>query len=126
MADDVDCLLTATFGQKPLLCNRVMKCKDFIFDDENSLQTFLTLSELGKQKFNGRYKGAGGDVLDQLQLTWGVDPDFEGHYMTDYNLLHNTLVDERTAWRDIYTTTVFTSRYYLLLQKRISTTSRHS
>ena len=35
--------------KKPLLCYRGIKHNDFVFDDEDGLSIFLTLSEQGKQ-----------------------------------------------------------------------------
>ncbi len=49
----------------------------------------------------------GGDLLTQLHFTWGVDVDFEGDYLHDYQLLNNDLVDDRTSWKDKYSTTLF-------------------
>ena len=108
MADSVSrCLQEATFGGKPLLCYRGIKCKDFLFDDEDSLTTFLSLSEQGKEEFTKSYKVGSCDLLTQLHFAWGMDLDFEGDYLDDYQLLNNDLVKERTAWRDKYTTALY-------------------
>ena len=52
MALDVSCCLRrASFGGKPLHCYRGIKNSDYIFDDEQSLHTFLSLSEDKKEVY---------------------------------------------------------------------------
>ena len=82
MADEVSkCLQAATFGGKQLQCYRGIKCEDFLFDNEDSLTSFLSLSE---QDSTTTYKVRSGDLLTQLHFAWGVDLDFEGDYLHDY------------------------------------------
>ena len=38
------------------MCYQNMDHHDFVFNDEDGLSTFLTLSEQGKQEFNKTYK----------------------------------------------------------------------
>ena len=42
--------------QRRIVCYQNMDHHDFVFDDEDGLSTFLTLSEQGKQEFNKTYK----------------------------------------------------------------------
>ena len=72
-----------------------------------SLTTILSLSELVKEEFTNNYKVRSCDLLTQLHFAWGMDLHFEGDYLHDYQLLNNDFVKERTAWRDKYTTALY-------------------
>ena len=79
MATEVKkCIGTATFGKKVLLCQRGIKQHQYLFNDEESLHTFLSLSEHNKQQYTNSYLVRDRELLGQLGFTWGVDPLFEG------------------------------------------------
>jgi len=81
MAEEVcSCIQSATFNRKYLLYFRGIKTKDFLFDDEEKLVTFLSLSEQAKQDFTDTYKVKYGKLLSELNTVWGVNPDFTGDY----------------------------------------------
>ena len=77
----------------------------------------MSLSEQGKQEFDGIYQVRKCDLLTKLHQLWGIPLDFEGNYLHDYKLLNNELTSERTAWTDKYTTALF-SPFYSLDSKR--------
>ena len=107
MAEEVEkCIRTAQFGKKPLLCYRGVRSEDFLFNDEERLHSFLSLSEQRKEDSNGKYKVRDVELLHQLHFIWGVDVTFKGDYYEDYKLLNN-YCSERTAWKDKYTTVLF-------------------
>ena len=79
MANEVTkCLRTASFGGKSLLCYRGIKRKDFLFDDEDRLNSFLSFSEHGKQEFCGSYAIKSGELLTQVHVAWDVNTEFQG------------------------------------------------
>ncbi len=96
------CINQATFGGNPLLCYRGFPPDNFAFDDEPALRNFLTLNE--ESKMESIYIAKNNSIVDELHMAWGLDLDFKGQYSTDYKLLQNDLVEERTSWRDKYTT----------------------
>lgn len=49
--------------------------------------------------------------------TWGVDLDFEHTYLQDYNIIMNTSTEQRTAWIDKYTTSLFTPSHTTITRK---------
>ena len=104
------CIFGGSFGSRPLHAYRGVKRTDFIFTDEEQLQTFLELNEEGKmQFFQAKYTAKPGEVLTTLQFQWEVDEQFEGDYRKDYQSLHNELIEDvRTAWADKYTAAVYT------------------
>ena len=119
MAEDViNCIKTAQFGKKPLLCSRGVKQSDFIFDDESTMHSFLSLSEQGKENFKVKYKALPVDLLDQLHFIWGVDTNFKGEYYDDYRLVQNDL-PEKTAWTDKYSTTIFSPSHDISCRRMI-------
>ena len=66
----------------------------FIFKDENRLQTFLTLSEDGKQEFlPSSYYAEDGTIKDCLNLNWNISGEFFGSYMKDHNTIQNAGVN---------------------------------
>ena len=101
------CLRTASFGGKYLLCYRGIKRKDFLFDDEDRLNSFLSFSEHGKQEFCGSYAIKSGELLTQLHVAWDVNTEYQGDYMSDYKLINNTFMSETTAWKDKYSTILY-------------------
>ena len=109
MATEVShCLRRASFGGKALYSYRGIKNTDYIFDDEESLHTFLSLGEEKKEDYPcGIYKPKQNKLFDEMQLLWNVNQKFEGSYISDYKLLQNDLVEEKTSWRDKYTTVVY-------------------
>ena len=44
-----------------------------VFDDEQELTTFLSLSEQGKQEFDGPYQVRDCDFLKELHQLWGIE-----------------------------------------------------
>ena len=60
---------------------------------------------------NGFYSVNRNSIMDDLHVTWHLDLDFEGRYASDYLLLQNDLIEERTSWRDKYTTVVYSLDY---------------
>ena len=91
----------------PLLSYRGIKPDQFLFNDEHPLQDFLTLNEERKMESDGSYSVNRNSIMDDLHMTWHLDLDFEGCYASDYQLLQNDLIEERTSWRDKYTTVVY-------------------
>ena len=108
MAEEVKkCISQATFGGNPLLCYRGVKADQLVFNDEDGLQNFLTLSEERKLESECLYRASMSPITDDLHMTWDLDLEFEGFYCNDYQLLQNELVEERTSWRDKYTTVLY-------------------
>jgi len=109
MASEVlQCINGASFGGKSLLCYRGIKDSEFLFDDEQALHTFMTLTE--EKKLDSpctTYRVNKNHILDELQVVWNVDPDFEGNYVTDYQILQNEFTNDRTSWTDKYTTAMY-------------------
>lgn len=112
------CLQTATFGKKVLRCQRGIKQEQYLFDDEQSLHAFLSLSEQDKQEYTDSYQVKDRDLLNELHFTWGVDPTFDGSYHNDYAIITNGL-EKTTAWKDKYTTTLFSPTAGLCCTKQI-------
>ena len=107
MTDEIrGCIIQGSFGARPLHAFRGVKPCDFIFTDQDELQTFLDLSEQGKMQFSpAKYTANRSEMLTTLHLLWELDEEFEGEYIRDYQTLHNELTKEgRTAWLDKYTT----------------------
>lgn len=79
-----------------------------IFDNEDTLHTFLNLTEDKKEEFPCEvYKPKHNELFEEMLLLWNVNPNFEGCYMSDYKLLHNELEDKKTSWMDKYTTIIY-------------------
>lgn len=94
------------------MCYRGIQVEDFVFKDENQLQTFLTLSEAGKQELlPSSYYAEDGAIKDCLNLTWNISGEFCGSYMEDHNTIQNAGAN-RTAWVDKYTTTILLERIF--------------
>ena len=102
----VKCIKTGQFGKRPLLCYRGVEQKDYLFNDQDTLESFLGLSEQAKEDFCNKYKVKDCKLLHELHFIWGIDVAFEGDYYQDYKLLRNSL-PEKTAWVDKYTTILF-------------------
>ncbi|CAG2257096.1 unnamed protein product [Mytilus edulis] len=109
MAEQViSCLRSAKFGQNQFYCFRGVK-DNFIFDDEDDLRNFIKLSEHGKNECAKEFKVVECPLLADISQVWGVNRDFSGSYLEDYNHLSNSLVDNvRTAWLTEYCATVYT------------------
>lgn len=81
MANEVcKCIGTGRFGGKPLKCYRGIEARDFLFDDEDRLSTFLRLSEESKGEYAETYKVKSCELLTQLHVAWNVDLQFEERY----------------------------------------------
>ena len=61
-----ECIQTAQFGKKPLLCYQGVRSENFLFNDEERLHSFLSLSEQQKEDFNGKYKDRDVELLHQF------------------------------------------------------------
>ena len=108
MASEVcKCISTGRFGGKALKCYRGIEAKDFLFDDEDCMSTFLSFSEESKGEYAETYKVKSCELLTQLHVAWTVDLQFEGRYQNDYRLINNDLTVERTAWKDKYSTVLY-------------------
>ena len=79
-----------------MLCYRGVKADQLVFNDEDGLQNFLTLSEERKLESECLYRAGMSPIIDDLHMTWDLDLEFEGFYCNDYQLLQNELVEERT------------------------------
>ena len=109
-SEAIQCINRASFGGKSLVCCRGIKDCEFLFDDEEALHTFMSLSEEKKHDCPCPiYKVNKNRVLDELQVVWDIDPKFEGNYITDYQTLQNELTKDRTSWTDKYTTAIILS-----------------
>ena len=91
------------------MCFRGVTRENSVFLDEEQLQSFLSLSEAGKHNYMpSSYTAVKGKALDCLHFIREVDRDFQSDYISDYQLIHNkVLPDERTAWKDKYTTCLY-------------------
>ena len=105
----IQCIGQGSFGGSSILCFRGVKRENSVFLDEDETQSFLSLSEAGKQDYTpSTYSAVGGKVLDCLHFVWGVDRDFQSKYISDYRLMNNELIpDKRTSWKDKYTTCLY-------------------
>ena len=110
MVDEIQqCIERASFGGKPIICRRGLKADEFVFSDEDQLKNFLSLNEEQKMLNCEGYKAKQCWLLQYLHLFWEVDMDFQGSYISDYDLLQNgtSQASGQTAWIDKYTTTLF-------------------
>lgn len=108
MANDVkDCLSQARFAGNFLQCFRGIS-ENGVFDDEERLKAFLSLSEERKEECEWAYtpRSSCNPYFEALVEVWNVPKDFEGKYITDYNEIMNK--GERcSAWKDKYSTTLY-------------------
>ena len=113
VADEIrKCLDQATFGGKQLMCYRGVKPEDYVFNDEEQLQTFLSLTEDGKKKQYSppTYCANKGEILHSLHTFWDVNEDFSCDYIKDHQTIRNEMLnDTRTARLDKYTTSLYTT-----------------
>ncbi|CAG2190070.1 unnamed protein product [Mytilus edulis] len=101
MAEQViSCLRSAKFGQNQFYCFRGVK-DNFIFDDEDDLRNFIKLSEHGKNECAKEFKVVECPLLADISQVWGVNRDFSGSYLEDYNHLSNSLVDNLLIAREV-------------------------
>uniref|UniRef100_A0A7M5UG45 Uncharacterized protein n=1 Tax=Clytia hemisphaerica TaxID=252671 RepID=A0A7M5UG45_9CNID len=97
MAQEViKCISSANFGGSSITCQRGIEDNEQLFNDEEDLKTFLSLSESRKEAFARNYKPSNGELLNKLCLQFGLDKAFEGNYYTDYK-------EMLASWRDKYT-----------------------
>ncbi|XP_066929109.1 uncharacterized protein [Clytia hemisphaerica] len=92
----IDCISDANFGGSPVTCQRGIKDDEKLFNDEEELKAFLSLSESKKETFQRNYKPTKGKLLNELCTTFNLDTDFESNYYDDYKEL-------MTSWKDKYT-----------------------
>ena len=81
--------------------------------------TFLSLSEQGKEEYDGLYQVRDCDLLKELHQLWGIELDFKGNYFDDYKLVNNELVPKKTAWKDKYTTALFSPLCSLDINRKV-------
>lgn len=112
MAEAVrSCISQGSFGSKSLLAFRNIKPTEFIFNDEQTLQKFLDLSEEGKKEFfPNSYSTCQVKLMDTLHFVWSAERNFSGKYLDDYKTMNNNLIGYRTAWLDKYTACFYTSK----------------
>ena len=121
MTDEVArCINTASFARKPLICKRGVRESDYLFNDQDMLTQFLSLSEKNKQEFSATYKMNFSTSIHSALSFWGIDIDysFEGSYWEDYMYIQNQL-EEPTVWKDKYTTTLFSVALPLSNRKQV-------
>ena len=110
MASDVkDCLSQAQFAGRFLQCFRGIN-KNGVFDDEEKLKEFLSLSEERKEECTWAYRARSGSnpVFESLVMVWDVPENFERQYISDYNVVMNK-GENCSAWKDKYSTTLYRS-----------------
>ena len=96
------------FAGNPILCVRVLKGEDYVFDDEEEMHNFLAMNEQQKVECLHTYDVKKNKISQELSLIWGINDSFRGEYAEDYQILENdTGSSVRTAWRDRYTTAIF-------------------
>ena len=109
---------TASFGKLPIQSHRGIKTEDYIFSDEENLKIFLTLNEDQKELYlHQTYSPKRNKLFQELIILWDVDADFEGNYMNDYAVLMNKVPNVKTAWKDKYTTAIYTPNLNVLCDR---------
>ena len=108
MAKEVgQAISSRSFGGYPILVFRGVG-ENFIFNDEQSLQAYLLLSEERKKNHSEEYQVEANEISRILHMAYGFDDDFKSTYREDYEILTNQYQDgRRSAWTDKYTTTIF-------------------
>ena len=108
-----ECISTATFGGNSFQCYRGIKPIEYIFKDEETLHTFLSLTEEMKQNFSDDNYGTSNnrELLDVLTCAWGIDTEYCGSYRHDYSIIYNDASRRRTCWKDKYTTVIYSDLY---------------
>ena len=90
MAKEVqECLNACQYSKKPLQCFRGIPVENFIFNDDENLKTFLSLTEERKMltpPSHCYYSPVKNSLFDNLIITWNLDVSFE-----DYNLLRRSV-----------------------------------
>ena len=93
MANEVQQRLNACqYAKKPLQSFRGIQPENFIFNDEDNLKTFLSLTEERKALAPTSlctYKPVKNSMFDNLVITWHLNELFSGSYIDDYKLLRN-------------------------------------
>jgi len=74
-----------------------------LFDDEEALHTFMSLTEEKSLTVLVQHRVDKKRLLDELEVAWSNDPEFERNYITDY--LQNEFTKDTTSWTDKYTST---------------------
>ena len=113
MAKEVQkCLNACQYSKKPLQCFRGIPVENFIFNDDENLKTFLSLTEERKMltpPSHCNYSPVKNSLFDNLTITWNLDVSFTGSYIEDYNLLRNKREDITLSHVDKYTTCLVSS-----------------
>ncbi|CAC5422873.1 SGSM3 [Mytilus coruscus] len=98
----------ASFGGHKIQCFRgVGADHTFLFDDENILRKFLSLSEQRKMESNLGYGVKQNKLSEILHMTWGSGENFKAKYADDYARLNNEFGDMTTAFSGKYVTAIF-------------------
>ncbi len=104
------CINLTSFGGKPLLCYRGIAQQDYVFSDEENLKSFLSLSEDLKLIFrNPSYVPTTNTLWNDLVSIWNINENFTSDYISDYAILNNEAGELTTAWKDKYTTSVYST-----------------
>ena len=112
MAKEVEsCISRGSFGGHAIQCYRGVRPRDYVFNDEELLSNFLSLTEERKEMYpNKNYScNQSSSFLKDLEIVWNVDANFHGNYMDDYRIMTNGTeeCDHITAWTDKYTTAIY-------------------
>jgi hypothetical protein len=101
------CIFEARFAGRFLQCFRAIN-NNGVFDDENKLKEFLSLSEERKEECTWTYKAesVSNSILESLVMVWNVPVDFERKYINDYNVVMNK-EENCSAWKDKHSTMLY-------------------
>eukprot|EP00112_Aurelia_sp_Birch-Aquarium-sp1_P021266 Seg568.7 transcript_id=Seg568.7/GoldUCD/mRNA.D3Y31 product=Vertnin protein_id=Seg568.7/GoldUCD/D3Y31 len=96
----VTCLKSCQYAQKPVIAERGVKDKDYVFDDEEQLKEFLKFTEAKKADSELMYSvNESSHIHKKLVALWSLDAACSHLYSDDYAILH----DEKCTWNDKYT-----------------------
>ena len=104
------CLMHTQYGGNPCLALRgIGREENFIFNDEEDLETFLGKSELRKNEDDRQYKPVKNKLWREVATVWNLEENFVGSYRDDYQIVQNSHDEEgeRTCWSDKYSTVIF-------------------
>ena len=108
MAGEVQqCLNSCQYSEKPLQSFRGIPVENFIFNDEENLKTFLSLTEERKTLAPSSlcdYKPVTNSLFDNLVISWNLNESFSSSYIEDYKVLRNKDTQVNLSHIDKYTT----------------------
>ena len=97
------CISSGTFGGQQLHCYRGIKPEDYICNDERCVTRFLSLTEDSKLEYTpAMYETQQNKLLQDIHYMWNTPLAFSGNYIQDHQLIHNELIEQRTAWAGKY------------------------